>query len=504
MPEYLGGQHNMLRDGVALALGAALGAAAALASVRAFLDAPSPRAPPQPPPPPPGASEYEDELLAEQLSRNRFFFGDEGQAAVARAFVVVVGCGGVGSHAAHMLARSGVARLRLVDVDHVSLSSLNRAATATRADVGTPKVDALARAIAAFAPRCAVERAPVFFEAASAATLLAGSPDFVIDCIDDTTTKTELLLFCARARLRVVASLGAGGIADPTRLRFADLSLIHGDPLGVTIKYALRRAGLFAPQGPDGAPAEGAERVPSLSGITALYSAEPPRAPLMPLELRDGESAADLGARAGMRVRILPVLGPLPAIFGQALAAFVLCALAGTQHALVPLEAAPSPSGGLYKLRLRLERWEEAAAPHGPGFGATGGASAEDVAFLVDNVFHARSAISHARFGVRGVTLALVRWRLWRPTVPSNLVLVTDDEVAELAAADEAARTRERAREAIDAGADFNRPRGASGAAAAEAALEDAWLAARRAALGAARVAAIEGTLAGVARLGWP
>jgi acyl dehydratase len=41
--------------------------------------------------------------------------------------------------------------------------------------------------------------------------------------------------------------------------------------------------------------------------------------------------AFGLGARAGMRVRILPVLGPLPAIFGQALAAFVLCALAGAQ-----------------------------------------------------------------------------------------------------------------------------------------------------------------------------
>lgn len=52
---------------------------------------------------------------------------------------------GVGSHAAHLLLRSGVGRLRLVDFDQVSLSSLNRHCLATRADVGIPKSTCLAR-----------------------------------------------------------------------------------------------------------------------------------------------------------------------------------------------------------------------------------------------------------------------------------------------------------------------------------------------------------------------
>lgn len=38
---------------------------------------------------------------------------------IADAFVVVVGLGGVGSHAAHLLLRSGVGRLRLIDFDQV-------------------------------------------------------------------------------------------------------------------------------------------------------------------------------------------------------------------------------------------------------------------------------------------------------------------------------------------------------------------------------------------------
>lgn len=50
---------------------------------------------------------------------------------------------GVGSHAAHLLLRSGVRKLRLIDFDQVSLSSLNRHALATRADVGMPKATCL-------------------------------------------------------------------------------------------------------------------------------------------------------------------------------------------------------------------------------------------------------------------------------------------------------------------------------------------------------------------------
>ena len=52
--------------------------------------------------------DYDEELILEQLARNRAFFGDEGLTKVRGAFVIVVGAGGVGSWAATMLARSGV------------------------------------------------------------------------------------------------------------------------------------------------------------------------------------------------------------------------------------------------------------------------------------------------------------------------------------------------------------------------------------------------------------
>ena len=40
--------------------------------------------------------------MDEQLSRSRLFLGEAGQEALTKSFIVVVGLGGVGSHAAHM------------------------------------------------------------------------------------------------------------------------------------------------------------------------------------------------------------------------------------------------------------------------------------------------------------------------------------------------------------------------------------------------------------------
>lgn len=53
---------------------------------------------------------YDEELVREQLARNYAFFGEEGMSRVRAGTVVIIGCGGVGSWAAVMLARSCVLR----------------------------------------------------------------------------------------------------------------------------------------------------------------------------------------------------------------------------------------------------------------------------------------------------------------------------------------------------------------------------------------------------------
>ena len=54
-----------------------------------------------------------EELVREQLARHYAFLGEDGMEKVRKSFVIIVGLGGVGSHAAHMLVRSGKSHLTI-------------------------------------------------------------------------------------------------------------------------------------------------------------------------------------------------------------------------------------------------------------------------------------------------------------------------------------------------------------------------------------------------------
>jgi len=89
---------------------------------------------------------------------------------------------------------SGVSKLRLIDFDYVTLSSLNRHATATRADVGTPKTYSLKQAIAAVVPWVQVEAYVELWNVENEKEngWLEGA-DWIVDAIDNISTKVRNL-----------------------------------------------------------------------------------------------------------------------------------------------------------------------------------------------------------------------------------------------------------------------------------------------------------------------
>ena len=94
-----------------------------------------------------------------------------GQGALARlrdAQVAVVGIGGVGTWAAEALARSGIGRMTLIDLDEVCITNVNRQLHALDGTIGRPKVEAMAERIRLISPSCEVHAVPEFFTAASA------------------------------------------------------------------------------------------------------------------------------------------------------------------------------------------------------------------------------------------------------------------------------------------------------------------------------------------------
>jgi molybdopterin/thiamine biosynthesis adenylyltransferase len=77
--------------------------------------------------------------------------------ALARARVLVIGMGGLGTPAARILARAGVGTLALVDPDRVEPSNLHRQLLYDRADAGRLKVDVAAERLRGLAPGVRVE-----------------------------------------------------------------------------------------------------------------------------------------------------------------------------------------------------------------------------------------------------------------------------------------------------------------------------------------------------------
>ncbi|XP_033513893.1 tRNA threonylcarbamoyladenosine dehydratase isoform X2 [Nicotiana tomentosiformis] len=356
-----------------------------------------------------------DEVVSEQLTRNMQFFGLEAQQKITASYVVVIGLGGVGSHAASMLLRSGVGRLLLVDFDQVTVSSLNRHAVATREDVGTPKALCLKKHFQSIFPECHIDAKVILYDSSSEEEILSGHPDFVLDCIDNIDTKVALLAACVRRGLKVLSATGAGARADPTRIRVADLRESTNDPLSRAVRHRLRKD-----HGIDG-------------GIPVVFSLEKPKAKLLPFKGPSGdeENPSDYQIVPGFRVRIIPVLGTIPAIFGQVMASYVATQLAGLQ---VQMEPVVNFDTDHYRiLHQRLIEHEELLY----GTSMQVEVDVEEVMYIAKELWHGRSArdlsikdVGRAMW--RSVNeLMLVRWDQTKPASVSNLILLRFKEADE-------------------------------------------------------------------------
>jgi tRNA A37 threonylcarbamoyladenosine dehydratase len=355
-----------------------------------------------------GSNSMEDSLLKEQLSRIHSFFGEKGFQNIRNAFVIVVGLGGVGSHAAHMLARSGIKKMRLIDFDQVTLSSLNRHAVATREDVGISKVACMKKHLLEIIPDCEIEDLCIMFEKSNAEELLQGEPTFVLDCIDDVNTKVELLSTVVSNNIRVITATSAGAKADPTRIQIGTLNDCLRDPLASKIRYFLKKKSI------------------SSSKITTVYSSEKSICKLLPLDAEQAQNPKEFGNVENFRIRVIPVLGTMPALFGQSMAAYVLTDLAGQT---IQPEALPRLSREVRnKLFQKLQDRERKIFCTTTGSHKDFLIEKDEIEFVYQEIWHGRSAISGVRQGGHE-RMYLTRWRKEKPLTPGNMVFLTTKEI---------------------------------------------------------------------------
>ncbi|MFM9879089.1 MAG: ThiF family adenylyltransferase [Burkholderiaceae bacterium] len=187
-------------------------------------------------------------------------FGTAGAQHIRTSHVAVVGIGGVGSWAAEALARSGVACLTLIDMDHVAESNINRQVHAVESTLGQAKVVAMRDRIASIHPECVVNQIDEFVTPANWPCILPAGVDAVIDACDQLQAKTAMAAWALNNPLLFVCVGAAGGKQLAHKVDIDDLSNTTHDPLLAQLRYRLRKH-------------HGALRAKKM-GLTCVYSKE--------------------------------------------------------------------------------------------------------------------------------------------------------------------------------------------------------------------------------------
>lgn len=171
----------------------------------------------------------------------RRLYGDGGYERLRCSRVAVVGLGGVGSWAVEALARSGVAGLVLIDLDHVAESNINRQVQALGATVGAHKGQVLRERIADIHPGCEVQVVEAFVEPGNWPGLLPYPVDAVIDACDGTQAKMALASWALQTQVPLVCVGAAGGKREAQGVEVADLAETTHDPLLASLRQRLRK-----------------------------------------------------------------------------------------------------------------------------------------------------------------------------------------------------------------------------------------------------------------------
>ena len=208
-------------------------------------------------------------------------YGAHGAKNIRAAHVVVVGIGGAGSWAAEALARSGVARLTLIDLDHIAESNINRQIHALGSTLGQSKVQAMRERIADINPDCDVRCIEEFVDAENwpaVAQLDAIEKSLsILDACDQVKAKTAMAAWAHQNKINFITVGAAGGKRHAHKVELDDLANTTHDPLLAQLRYRLRKE-------------HGGARLGKL-GVNCVFSRESVMQPIVTPQLISADAA---------------------------------------------------------------------------------------------------------------------------------------------------------------------------------------------------------------------
>ncbi len=182
--------------------------------------------------------------MVNQFSRTALLLGEASVNKLSGCRVAVFGLGGVGGYVAEALARSGVGALDLIDGDVLSLTNLNRQILALHSTLNCNKAEVAAERARDINPEIMAVAYPIYFDAQTQDKFDFSQYDYVVDAIDNVTSKLLLAECCKRTNTPLISSMGAGNKLDATAFKVADIYSTSVCPLARVMRRELKKRGV--------------------------------------------------------------------------------------------------------------------------------------------------------------------------------------------------------------------------------------------------------------------
>ena len=169
-------------------------------------------------------------ILPQRYLRNHGTVGVDGQLALLRSSVAVVGLGGLGGYVVEGLARMGVGRLTLVDGDVFSDHNLNRQLLSSEGNLGQAKAPVARERVRQINRAVEIVHHCCYANRENLGALLSGA-DVVVDALDRLTTRLMVQDVAAQLNLPMVHGAIAGGMGQVMTILPGDVGLraLYGD-----------------------------------------------------------------------------------------------------------------------------------------------------------------------------------------------------------------------------------------------------------------------------------
>ncbi len=240
----------------------------------------------------------------EWMTRTVQLLGEEKAGMIRQSHVLIAGMGGVGSMAAEMLARAGIAKMTLVDNDSVQPTNINRQLPALHSTVGNQKVKIMEHRLKDINPEITIRTMQTYLNEDTLDGILSAPYDFVVDAIDTLMPKILFIESVYKRGIPLASSMGSGGKTDPTRISITDFGKTYNCKLAYLLRKKLRKRGIT-------------------KGFKVVFSSEPVDKQLLVITDKEPNKKSIPGT-----------ISYIPAIFGCMLSSIVIEGLTGSQGAI--------------------------------------------------------------------------------------------------------------------------------------------------------------------------